>query len=358
MRAFDLEDFIFGNTVCPAKFIICTNEESGEQIQAYNDEYLSWKKTYQLLVSWLMSTLSSSILGRVTQCVTSCEVWNTITTMFSQNSMARVMHLRSQLQTLKKGSMKVSEYIVKIKGITDSLMAAGQIISEQDLVAYILGGLGLEFDPVICNIASKKDEITLQDAQFFLMNYESRLEQYHSSATIDVIQASANLNTKSANFVREGGQFQNNNCGRSKGRIGGRGGRYYNQRLTCQLYGNARHFSAICYQRFDQSFAGSFGKSQSQQGQQSFSNNFSPVQGNFVQQQMEYSNGYSYPQQHMAAMITAPSIVADPNWYVDSGATNHITPDFNNLSINSEYKGKLCSKGPEGWYIPTHPSKG
>ncbi|KAL5758821.1 hypothetical protein ACOSP7_021432 [Xanthoceras sorbifolium] len=54
---------------------------------------------------------------------------------------------------------------------------------------------------------------------------------------------------------------------------------------------------------------------------------------------MEYSNGYSYPQQHMTAMIAAPSTVADPNWYVDSGATNHITPDFNNLSINSEYKG-------------------
>ncbi|KAL5801196.1 hypothetical protein ACOSQ3_032828 [Xanthoceras sorbifolium] len=181
-------------------------------------------------------------------------------------------------------------------------MAAGQIISERDLVAYILGGLGLEFDPVICNIASKKDEITLHDAQFFLMNYEYRLEQYHSSATIDVTQASANLNTKSANFARGGGQFQNNNRGRSRGKRGGRGGRYYNQRLTCQLCGNAGHFSAICYHLFDQSFAGSFDKSQNQQGHQghqSFSNNFNPMQGNFVQQQMEYSNGYSYPQQHM-----------------------------------------------------------
>ncbi|KAL5848597.1 hypothetical protein ACOSQ4_006610 [Xanthoceras sorbifolium] len=156
-------------------------------------------------------------------------------------------------------------------------MAAGQIISEQDLVAYILEGLGLEFDPVICNIAFKKDEITLQDAQFFLMHYESRLEQYHSSATIDVAQASTNLNTKSTNFARGGGQFQNNNRGRSRGRRGGRGDRYYNQRLTCQLCGKAGHFSAIFYHRFDQSFAGSFGKSQNQQGQQSFSNNISPM---------------------------------------------------------------------------------
>ncbi|KAL5845201.1 hypothetical protein ACOSQ4_011159 [Xanthoceras sorbifolium] len=71
-----------------------------------------------------MSTLSESVLGRVTQCITLCEVWLTMTNMFSQQSMARIMHLRSQLQTLKKGSMKISEYIVKIKGVVDALMAA------------------------------------------------------------------------------------------------------------------------------------------------------------------------------------------------------------------------------------------
>ncbi|KAL5860758.1 hypothetical protein ACOSQ3_002074 [Xanthoceras sorbifolium] len=175
VRAFDLEDFIFGATTCPSKFVDSVDEESGEHIQCYNDDYLVWKKIDQLLVSWLMSTLSTLVLRRVTQCVTACEVWLTVTNMFSQQSMARILHLRSQLQTLKKGSMKVSEYIVKIKGVTDALMAAGQTITEQDLVAYILGGLGLEFHPVICNIASKKEEITLQDAQFLLMGYESIL---------------------------------------------------------------------------------------------------------------------------------------------------------------------------------------
>ncbi|KAL5822876.1 hypothetical protein ACOSQ4_020776 [Xanthoceras sorbifolium] len=138
-------------------------------------------------------------------------------------------------------------------------MAAGQTITEQDLVAYVLGGLGLEFDPVICNIASKKEDITLQDAQFLLIGYESRLEQYHASTTIDISQATANLSAKSANFARGGNQFQNNNRGRSRGRRGGRGGRYFNQKLVCQLCGKPVHFSGICYHRFDETFAGTFG---------------------------------------------------------------------------------------------------
>ncbi|KAL5736343.1 hypothetical protein ACOSQ2_031131 [Xanthoceras sorbifolium] len=129
---------------------------------------------------------------------------------------------------------------------------------KNDLVASILGGLCLEFDPMVCNIASKKKEITLQDAQFLLMGYESRLEQYHSTATIDISQALANTAFKYANFAR-GDQFSNNR-GRSRGRRGSRGGRYYNQRFFCQLYGKTDHFSAICYYRFDRSFAGNFGK--------------------------------------------------------------------------------------------------
>ncbi|KAL5779198.1 hypothetical protein ACOSQ2_009935 [Xanthoceras sorbifolium] len=161
VKAFNLEYFIFGATTCPSKFVDSIDDESGERIQTYNDDYLTWKKIDQLLMSWLMSTLGESILGRLTQYITSCEVWNTVRSMFSQQSMARIMHLRSQLQLTKKGAMKISEYIVKIKGIINALMATGQVLTEQDLVAYVLGGLGLEFDPVVCSITSKKEEITL-----------------------------------------------------------------------------------------------------------------------------------------------------------------------------------------------------
>ena len=30
----------------------------------------------------------------------------------------------------------------------------------------------------------------------------------------------------------------------------------------------------------------------------------------------------------------------DPNWHMDSGATNHITTDLNNLTVKESYKGK------------------
>ncbi|KAL5777012.1 hypothetical protein ACOSP7_009938 [Xanthoceras sorbifolium] len=43
IKAFDLEDFIFGSSKCPSKFIDAIDEDSGESIQTYNYDYLTWK---------------------------------------------------------------------------------------------------------------------------------------------------------------------------------------------------------------------------------------------------------------------------------------------------------------------------
>ena len=40
------------------------------------------------------------------------------------------------------------------------------------------------------------------------------------------------------------------------------------------------------------------------------------------------------------AFIASPETVNCPSWYVDSGATNHITADLNNLHVKDDYKGK------------------
>ncbi|KAL5794558.1 hypothetical protein ACOSP7_003152 [Xanthoceras sorbifolium] len=235
--------------------------------------------------------------------------------------MARIMHLRSQLQTLKKGAMSMTDFVVKMKGIVDSLMAAGQTITELDLVSYVLGGLGQEFDPVIAT-----------EAQFLLMSFEARLVQFATDTTIELPATSSNVlhrihkDELPSNFLRENQGFRR----RFKGRGRGKSGMFNNYRPTCQLGGKSGHFATVCYYRYDQS-TGDFSGQQGSTMQ---------VQGNMAQQ-IEYPSNSTYQVQSsdMSAMIASPSTVMDPNWYVDSGATNHITSDINNLSINSTYKG-------------------
>lgn len=68
---------------------------------------------------------------------TSREVWASLENAFAQQSQARVMH---QLQSLKKGSMSVQDYLQTIKSLADSLSAINQPVSDPDLVLYALGG--------------------------------------------------------------------------------------------------------------------------------------------------------------------------------------------------------------------------
>ncbi|KAI9161450.1 hypothetical protein LWI28_017588 [Acer negundo] len=64
-------------------------------------------------------------------------------------------------------------------------------------------------------------------------------------------------------------------------------------------------------------------------------------QGNVAHQvDSSHNNSYQVHNNSLNAMTASSSSVVDPNWYVDSGATHHITPDFNNLTISSENRGK------------------
>ena len=69
------------------------------------------------------------------------------------------------LQTTKKGATSIEEFILKMKTNANALITTGHQIFDDELILYILGGLGLEFDSVVVNVTSH-DSITLQEVQF------------------------------------------------------------------------------------------------------------------------------------------------------------------------------------------------
>jgi len=52
----------------------------------------------QLLLGWLFSTITSSILTKVTWLKTSFEVWRSLQEIFGANSISQVLQLRNKLQ--------------------------------------------------------------------------------------------------------------------------------------------------------------------------------------------------------------------------------------------------------------------
>ena len=65
-----------------------------------------------------------------------------------------------------------------------------------------------------------------------------------------------------------------------------------------------------------------------------------------------HDNTYQVNNNSLKATTASASSVADPSWYIDSGATNHITPDINNLSTSHEYRGTMKLAVGNGHTLP------
>jgi len=140
------------------------------------------------------------------------------------------MQLRLELQSTKKGSLAMIDYIMKIKGAADSLAAIGEPVSEQDQVMNLLGGVGSDYNAVVTAINIRDDKIYIEVVHSMLLTFKYRLEQQSSIEQISTMS----VNYVSSSNNRGGGRTYNDSRGQNytsnisnytyKGR--GRGGRY------------------------------------------------------------------------------------------------------------------------------------
>lgn len=100
----------------------------------------------QTIQSWLLYTLSQVDLAQVLGLSTASSIWSKHEHSFAPRTHSGVMQLCFELQTIRRGSLSMSDYLDKIKNLSDRLAAGGHALTEKELVFYTLGGLGPEFE--------------------------------------------------------------------------------------------------------------------------------------------------------------------------------------------------------------------
>ncbi|KAF4403314.1 hypothetical protein G4B88_007960 [Cannabis sativa] len=177
-----LDDILLGGISPPEKLV---NGQS-------NPEFTIWKRKDQLLLSWLRSSMSESVLGSLAQFQSSYSAWRALEQRYASQSKARILQIKSQLSTIQKENLSISDYLDKVKLLADSLSVAGTPMEESDLIMHLLNGLGLEFDPVVVHVTSLVDDLSLESIQSLLLTHESRLER-HFTIVDSSTKISANL---------------------------------------------------------------------------------------------------------------------------------------------------------------------
>jgi len=196
------EDFIDGTSVCPEK------ELSAGVI---NPTFIAWRRQDRTILSWIYSSLTPAIMAQIIGHTTSQSAWNALEKTFSSSSRARIMQLRLELQSTKKGSLPMIDYIMKVKGVADSLAAIEEPVSEHDQVMNLLGGLSSDYNAVVTAINIRDDKISVEVIHSMLLAFENQLEQQSSVDQISAMTA----NYASSSNNRGGGRRYNGSRGHS-----------------------------------------------------------------------------------------------------------------------------------------------
>ena len=154
INGYGLEGYIDGTCTILARMI---QDPSDKDKLINNKEYINYKRQDKLLASWLLSSISSSVLPQINGCKSAYEIWNKVDQIFSTQSATKIMHYKRQMQTLGKENMSMREYLTKVTTLCDLLATAGHQITETEQILTIMNGLDEQYESVIAVITSKRN---------------------------------------------------------------------------------------------------------------------------------------------------------------------------------------------------------
>jgi hypothetical protein len=328
-----LYGYFDGSIEAPEKEMT-VKDKDGMKTTIPNPDYGRGVAQDQSILGFLVQNMSKEVLTQMVGLHTSTAVWKVVTEMFASQSQARVVQLRTRLNQCRKENKIGQVNLDKIKDLSDEMATAGKPLDNLDVISHILSVLDEEYDGFVAAITAlikAEKNVSLSDVYSQFMSYKTQMESRKS------------IDGPSVNTATRGG------------RGGGRGhgdhqDQYRDRRYEYELANNYGHGG---YNRkYDQCNGGhgGYGGGRGNGGRNSQGNrpNYGPCTGEtcqifgkvghiVVNYWKRHQKNYRGPEK--SAGTAYGSYGVDTNQYTDSGATDHITRDFEKLHVRDRYNG-------------------
>ncbi|CAN6686280.1 unnamed protein product [Malus baccata var. baccata] len=173
LRGYKLFGHFDGTTPCPPKFVVSLKAGVTMEVAV---EYIKWEAIDMELLSLLLATLIDEAMKYVIGCRTTYEAWINLVDEFASVSKSRVNHLKTKLHTIQKGSDTINKYLLRLKHIREQLNAAGESISDNDIMIAGLAGLPKEYRVIRIVILARESTLTLKEFRALLLGTEREIE--------------------------------------------------------------------------------------------------------------------------------------------------------------------------------------
>ena len=186
IRGARLVGLLDGKDAAPPETLVVEADDAAKEKDAAKDKqkeipnpaYDTWICRDQIVLGYLLQSLSNEVLPHVHRIEHAAGVWQVIEEMFASQSQAKVTNLRIALANTKKKQMTTSVYLTKMQGIVDELAAAGCPISDREHVSFILAGLDRSYNPLVAAMGMGTT-VSLSSLYSQLQAYDQQIGRAH-----------------------------------------------------------------------------------------------------------------------------------------------------------------------------------
>jgi hypothetical protein len=131
--------------------VVTVKDKDGVEVRMPNPEYSRWVARDQSVLGFLIQNMGREVLIQMVGLWTSASVWKSMMEMFSSQSQARVVQLRTRLNQCRKEDKSGQVYLDEINGLSDEMAIAGKPLDNLDVFSHILSGLDEEYDGFVAD---------------------------------------------------------------------------------------------------------------------------------------------------------------------------------------------------------------
>lgn len=333
-----------------------------------------WQRCNDIVMSWLISSVTESIGEHVMRCKDVMTAWNSLRIRYGGTNLARKSVLTTEISNCVQGDKDVATFFDKLSKYWEELDSIKRVKScvaigscsccqesddeaMEDRVVKFLVGLNDSFGVVRSNIFAK-EEVPHIDKVYEIVSQEELQRSAKGSVTI----------VASAMYGSNGVQSRQNNGGRI-----GNGAARGRPRVQCSHCHMLGHTKETCYKLIGYPSGWKSRDGRLDSSGKHFNANNVAVITDVAPSDENTGLKYSYEQVEQACQLlnllksgnmpqcntqmagiicSYTAIVDNKSWMIDSGATSHFTNNADLLDDIHSLQYECIVKLPNGVYIP------
>lgn len=209
----------------------------------YAARLAAWKKSDIKAQRVIVTTISQRVMVHIVNCMTSCEMWNRLHSVFERKTETGILYLQQRYYSYTRDPQDdMASYISKLEEIVLQLADLGLEIPEQMVISKVILSLPSEYRHFSSawESAAKTDR-TLDNLRTRLMTEESRIQSEGKSEQVEAFVARKNFPKKKVNTKNDGQQSKQPGKGGKEAKPKPRG--------KCFGCGEAGHFRRDCQKK-------------------------------------------------------------------------------------------------------------